>query len=225
MSWDRAVIFANGVMEGRPGVLEISPEKDLIICADGGLARALEWNLTPHIVVGDLDSADPVDLKRLSGQGVEIRRHPRDKDETDLELALFTALEHRPGEIIILGAFGRRLDMTLANVLLPAAARLFPGPTGQAGPPCRLLDRDLAVFFVRGPARVSLGGEPGDTVSLLPLEAPVTGVTLGGMKYPLNEATLTLGSTHGISNVVQEPDAWVEVREGGLLAVVSRGEA
>ena len=83
--------------------------------------------------------------------GVEILRHPRDKDETDLELAILTALKRNPKEIIVLGAFGKRLDMTLANVLLPAAARLFPGPTGEAGPPCRLLDLDRSVFFRPGP--------------------------------------------------------------------------
>ena len=220
----RVLIFANGRMDGWPRGLEVSPGEDLIVCADGGLAQALRWKLTPHLIIGDMDSADPAELDRLEAQGVEIVRHPRDKDETDLELALRAALKREPEEIIILGGFGKRLDMTLANVFLPASARLFPDRTGEKGLSCRLMDEDRTVFFIQGPARVRFGGRIGDTVSLLPLGAPVKGVTLEGMKYPLNQATLTLGSTHGISNVIQEAGAGVGIGEGGLLVVVSSEE-
>ncbi len=220
----RVLIFANGSMNGWPGDLVVSPGQDLIICADGGLAQALRWNLTPQMVIGDLDSADPDELNRLAARGVEIVRHPAEKDETDLELALEAALRYGPGEIIVLGGFGRRLDMTLANVFLLASARFFPDRTGERRPVLSLMDEHCRVFFLRGPARCSLEGRTGGIVSLLPLGGPARGVTLEGLEYPLEEADLELGSTRGVSNVVREAPGWVTLRKGGLLAAVSHGE-
>jgi thiamine pyrophosphokinase len=59
----------------------------------------------------------------------------------------------------------------------------------------------------------------GDTVSFLPVGGLVKGVTLGGMVYPLNQATLAPGTTWAVSNVVKEPGAWVRVDEGRLLGI------
>ena len=224
MKNERVLVLANGLVHGWPERLAPGSEADYIICADGGLALAQSFGLTPDLVVGDMDSADPAELDRLAGQGVAIARHPRDKDETDLELALIAALARQPREIVVLGAFGKRLDMTLANVLLLASARLFPTPPEQGGPLVRLMDERASVFFLRGPARAALPARVGDTVSLLPLEGPVRGLTLTGMRYPLEEASLGLGSTRGISNVVESPGAEISLRQGGLAVVCSGPE-
>jgi thiamine pyrophosphokinase len=215
MKAGRAIVFANGRMDGWPPGLEVLPEKDLIICADGGLAQALRWELRPDLIIGDLDSADPADLDRLAAQGIEIIRHPVEKDETDLELALLAALEREPEEIIILGGFGKRLDMTLANIFILASAKF------QGGPTLRLMDQHRTVLFLQGPGSLTLEGDPQETVSLLPLGGPVRGVTLQGLKYPLKDAVLELGSTRGISNVISESPARIEIQEGGLIVVVS----
>ena len=208
----RAVIFANGVRTPPPEDLVLSPKEDLIICADGGLAFCLALGLTPHLVVGDLDSARPEDLDRVVASGCRIRRHPTRKDETDLELALKAAREQGASEIVILGALGRRLDMTLANILILAS------PFAH-GLPVRLVDGRQQILCLRGDQKISLSGRPGDRLSLLPLSGSAVGVTLEGFDYPLNNATLPLGTTWGVSNVFTGSFASVELKEGCLLVI------
>lgn len=209
----RAIVFANGELAAWPDRLEINPDQDLIICADGGLTHCLAYGYSPAVVVGDLDSADPEQLNCLAGQGGEIIRHPARKDETDLELALALAKERGAEEIIVLGALGRRLDMTLANITLLA------DPARQ-GLKVSLLDRNRQAFCLTGPGRMFLTGRPGATVSLIPLSARVTGVTLFDLEYPLNEAVLTIGSSRGVSNVLIGDEAAVEIASGRVIIIV-----
>ena len=67
--------------------------------------------------------------------------------------------------------------------------------------------------------RAELHGTPGDLVSLLAMGGAAVGVRTEGLRYPLSEETLDAGSTRGVSNVFEEPDAVVELSAGTLLAV------
>ena len=210
----RAIIFANGAMDQWPLEFEISRENDLILAADGGTHHCLAWNVTPHAVVGDLDSLQPDTLADLKSQGVEIISHPPRKDETDLELALKVALERNASEIIILGALGKRWDMTLSNVLVLAAPFL-------AGVKTRILDERQEITCLRGGQKVTFYGHPGDVLSLSSLKDSAAGVTLSGLEYPLKNATLPIGSTRGTSNVFAGNTAEVEIKAGYLLVSIS----
>ena len=90
----RIVIFANGVIaQPEEFVARQVRSDDLIVAADGGTRHVLAAGLTPHHVIGDLDSF-PTDLRaRLAAQGTTFHPHPPAKDETDLELALLWAAE------------------------------------------------------------------------------------------------------------------------------------
>ncbi len=73
-----------------------------LIAADSGAELALALGLMPDAVIGDMDSISPGTLSLLEHRGVPIIRHPRDKDRTDLELALdhtASLLGARSGEI------------------------------------------------------------------------------------------------------------------------------
>ena len=58
----KAVIFANGIMNQWPLGFELCVERDLIIAADGGFNHCRRWNVIPHIVVGDMDSVNSLEL-------------------------------------------------------------------------------------------------------------------------------------------------------------------
>jgi thiamine pyrophosphokinase len=49
----------------------------------------------------------------------------------------------------------------------------------------------------------------------------VTGITLRGFQYPLTDATLTIGQSLGISNVLLEPEGTITIKEGLLLVIQS----
>lgn len=183
---------------------------DQLLAADGGALPLLRAAILPQIVVGDLDSLDDASQAALVAQGVEVRRYPREKDQTDLELALLLAVERGASAIDVLGALGGRWDQTLANVGLLAMPAL-------SGCRVRLLADRQELFLVRSSAAID--GQHGDTVSLLPLSGAVHGVTTQGLYYPLADATLHFEQARGVSNVLLEPPGLVSVREGLLLVV------
>ena len=97
----RAIIFANGDASDPDLVRRWTAQADLIIAADGGSRHALAAGVTPHVVIGDLDSLAEADRAQLDRTGVPLIVFPTHKDYTDLELALRYALERHATEIII----------------------------------------------------------------------------------------------------------------------------
>ena len=212
----KAVIIANGQEpDAGPGRAEVRPG-DWIVAADGGAVRALAWGLEPDLVIGDMDSLPPAVRARLEAQGCRFLRHPRRKDETDLELALRHVVEQGAREIVILGAWGGRLDHALANVLLLSLPIL-------AGVRVRFVTGAEEAALVRGGETLRLAGRPGDLVSLLPLGGDAQGVTTEGLAWALRDERLRFGFSRGVSNEMTAPTAHVTVGAGFLLVVHQRG--
>lgn len=212
----RAIIFANGTLTSGKEILEIIRPGDRLIAADGGARNCRALGLLPEVVVGDLDSISEEERERLLELGTRILAHPRNKDQTDLELALRYAVENGAGEILLLGLLGGRLDQTLANLLLLAlpdwsSARLA------------VVDGPDTAYLLRDGESVELRGRPGELVSLLPLSPLVLGITVENLRWPLLSAELQFGSTHGISNELVAASARVRIGAGKLL-VVHRSE-
>lgn len=81
----RTLIVTGGDPEGLTGP---SDHFDLVIAADSGFDHASALELKVDLVVGDFDSISP--KARLGQVATEV--HPRDKEHSDLELALDAAL-------------------------------------------------------------------------------------------------------------------------------------
>jgi thiamine pyrophosphokinase len=207
----RAVIFVNGEVRDYAALAGWLRPGDYLIGADGGTRHALALGLRPDAVVGDLDSLEPQTVADLAAQGVEIERYPVAKDQTDLELAIERGLAAGADEILLLGALGGRLDQTLANLLI-LAQRQWPVPL-------RLAEGEQLAQVLRGGECLTLHAAPGATVSAIPLSTVVTGITYTGLAYPLVDATLAIGSTRGVSNVVAAAPATITIKEGVLLVV------
>jgi thiamine pyrophosphokinase len=184
----------------------------LVIAADSGVEHALALGFRVDLVVGDLDSADPVAVETAAAAGAAIERHPTDKDATDLELALAAVTRVGGGkDVVVVGGTGGRLDHFLANALVLASPRF-----AELRIRARMGTADIAV--IRDAAE--LRGDPGDLCSLLPLGGPATGIRTDGLRFPLAHETLLPGSTRGVSNELLEPIARVSLDEGVLLAVL-----
>jgi thiamine pyrophosphokinase len=205
-----AVIVANAPNLDASPFAERIRAAVLLLAADGGALPLLRLGIAPHLVIGDLDSLDTETEGELVRRGVELRRFPRAKDETDLELALLLAAERGATSIDVLGALGGRWDHTLANVAMLDMPEL-------RGRSVRLLDGNQTLFVVRDAAMIQ--GARGDTVSLLPLTGAAHGVTTSGLLYPLAGATLSYERARGVSNVLLDPPARVSLQSGLLLVV------
>jgi thiamine pyrophosphokinase len=206
----RVWIFANGEIKNPAVLLPKIGAEDLVIAADGGYAHLRRMGILPGLLIGDLDSIDPDDLEVLKISGVPVRQHPAEKDETDLELAISSAVLAGAGQICIAGALGGRLDQMLANLFLLARADLV-------GMDVSLEDGETRVVLVRSAGQVE--GSPGDTVSLIPLNGPAYGVRTAGLRYPLHGETLYPEMTRGISNILVGEQCQVSL-ESGLLVLV-----
>ena len=209
----RIIIFANGELPDINKVRPLLRPDDHIICADGGARHALALGLRPNLVIGDMDSINKDQWRELEQAGVAIEMFPRDKNETDLELAILRAVELEPKEIVIVAALGGRLDQTLGNIALLTDARLLSFDI-------RFDDGVEEIFFCRDQAEVH--GRSEDIVSLIPWGAPVQQIHTQGLKWTLNNETLYPEKTRGISNEMMSETARIKVSSGNLLIVHRR---
>ena len=217
----RILIFANGHLPDLDAARTIVHADDFILAADGGTHNALALGYTPNLIIGDLDSISDEERGKLAlssvegmkEAGVQVIQFPRDKNETDLELAIQHAAEMQPEQIVIVGALGGRLDQTLGNIALLSDFRLSTLDL-------RLDDGVEEIYFCLDQAEVH--GRSGELVSLIPWGVPVEGVRTDGLRWPLSDETLYPDKTRGISNELLGEQATVRIRSGLLLVVHRR---
>jgi thiamine pyrophosphokinase len=206
----RAILFANGDPPNPEIARRLIRPDDLLIAADGGARHASSLGLTPSLLIGDFDSLSAEELDKFSRAGASLRRYPPEKDETDLELALDYALKIGCAPILILGAYGGRLDQSIGVLSLLSAPACIAARV-------RADDGQTEAFFIDRQAEIS--GSPGDTVSLLAWGAPAHGIVTKNLQYPLNGETLSPHRTRGVSNLMTAEKASVSLTGGLLLCV------
>lgn len=182
---------------------------DLLLAADGGYSALRRTGLTPHLLLGDMDSLrNPV-------QDVPVMRYPRHKDDTDMALAIRHARALGFRRFRLYGAAGGRQDHVQANLQLMTAL-------AQSRCEVRLIDRDFTVYAVSGGTLYLTGLTRGNTVSVFCAGDRATGVTLRGLDWEVTDARLTGQNPLGVSNRAAGDWASVTVRKGALLVFVMR---
>ncbi len=204
-----AIVVAGGPAPP-PAVAALLPATAYVVAADSGVDHAHALGLRIDVAIGDFDSVSAAGLAALERSGTPCERHPAAKDATDFELAVALALRHRPDHLLVVGSAGGRLDHLLGMLAVLA------GPGTVALQVEALLDRSR-VSVVR--SRAALRGRVGELVSLIPLHGRVTGVTTAGLRWPLVDADLDVGSSLGVSNEFAAGSAGVQVTRGTLLVV------
>ncbi len=189
---------------------------DCMIAADSGMNFLHRNGIVPDIIAGDFDSVDDDSLDEFSSlPDVEMLRLNPIKDDTDTEFVIREAIRRGATEITILGATGTRLDHVLANVYLLGIGL-------EEGVEILLVDSHNRIRMIRDTLEISKKEQFGDFVSVLPVKGDADGVTLTGMKYPLQDAKLSSFSSLGVSNEIAEEKARVSVKKGALLIIESR---
>jgi len=215
MADETILILANGDWSGIERLGALAAEADWIVAADGGCTKGLEVGLQIDEVIGDLDSIPAPDRARLAEANTPVvHAFPRDKDATDLELAIEHALHRRPRRIVLFGALGERIDHTIANLhLLEKGA--------ETGIPIELIVGRETLFAVRGELKLERA-KVGDRVSLIPLSEAAR-VSTTGLRYPLCDELLYRAGSRGVSNVVSADRPALHVSEGLLWVVHASG--
>ena len=209
----KKVIIISGGRLGDPAFFQkrmATMDSFLTICCDGGIRHLAKLNIKPDVIIGDMDSAAAVSIEGYKNDGVKILKYPPDKDDTDTQLALEYALGLKPEAIEIWGAWGGRIDHSLANLFLLGLAE-------KEGIMISLIDEYCEALIVGKAA--AFNEAIGQTVSLVALSPQVTGVSLQGFQYPLENAILEMKKPRGVSNVITAAPATINVGSGKLLVI------
>ncbi|MFS0557588.1 thiamine diphosphokinase [Brevibacillus sp. 179-C9.3 HS] len=208
----RILLFAGGNL-GNWANREIH-ENDWLVGVDRGALYLVRNGFVPKLSIGDFDSVSTQEMDEIERHSVQVSScDPVMKDLTDTEMALSWAIEQKPQEIVLLGVLGSRFDHMLANVHLLHKCL-------QTGIDCRILDETNEIRLID--RRCKVEQDHFDHVSLLPFTPEVTGITLEGFLYPLEDATLRVGDTLGISNLLTEQTGTITIRTGQLLVIKSK---
>jgi len=202
----RGVAFIGG--EGPAGTLvpELVGTPDLVVAADSGLIAAENAGYRPDWIVGDMDSLE--DTSRLEAYPASrVLRFPRDKDDTDTELALRLLSAQGCDYRELVGGGGGRLDHLLA------LAALFD----REDAPDRWLTSREDVRLIRG--TISIRVTPGSLVSVFPAGSGPWQAESSGLRWPLDSVTWSRGA-YGISNVAETGMVEVRVQSGRFLLIL-----
>ena len=203
----KAVIFASGPVSDYGFITNLLSGCEYIICADGGLEHCKKCGLVPDIIIGDMDSYEGLlDESKLI-------KHPVEKDDTDTSLCIKHAIDKGYMNIEIFGAVGGRIDHTLANLQMLLFAK-------ENGANCVLNDSLQTVFLLQNETK-KLCVEKGTTVSIFSATVKSNNITLKGLKYPLENASLSNNFPLGISNIATEDEIQITVDDGILLVIIS----
>ena len=200
----RILIIANGQINSAKLLNAFARRADCIIAADGGSLICYRKQIYPHFIVGDLDSVDENVLDYFRTRDTEIIHIP-DQNRHDLDKALGFALTLKPAVIDVLGAFGKRLDHSLANLVF-IQSQTFDIPL-------QFVDDYGRLSYIHGVYELDLPA--GSTVSLFSF-LPVAGLSLEGFEYPLHDMDFPDGF-NGLSNKTIKIKSKISVRQGSLF--------
>ena len=215
---------------------------DYVIAADGGYAQLVSRGIVPDLVIGDFDSLGE------APDHPNIVRSPAEKDDTDMMLAVREGLSRGLGMFIIDGGLDGRLDHTIANfqILVYLARRGALGVLlGREVCVTAITNGSLKFYSGRENTKAALKrgdiADAADTemrcgvsadssnsamrggISVFSAGEAAEGVTLAGLKYPLDGATITCDYPIGVSNEFTGTPATVSVRSGALLVTWTSG--
>lgn len=195
-------LIANGEIEEDPSLVARMRTYPCLVAVNGGLRHCRTLGLYPDLYVGDLDST-PVELLRHF-QEVPQCAFPPNKDKTDLELAIAHVFHEKSRVLTVFGALGKRTDHMLFNVHLLSR---YPG---------KLFFETLHERLFVIDTHTDLTCLEGQTISLIPLNGPVCGVTTQGLTWELSNARLDKYSM-SLSNIALQKHVKIAVEEGDLL--------
>ena len=190
------------------------PDDALVIAADSGYdnAKALGYAERCDFIVGDFDSTK----EKAFCSRAKIVRVPAEKDETDTQLAINTALNNGANELYIIGGLSGRLDHTLSNLYLIEALT-------NCGISACICDGFNRARYLKERSSLLVAKNEYKYFGLILANDVAKGVSIEGAKYPLKNAKLTENNpSFAISNEVLENFAMVSTKKGGLFVIESK---
>lgn len=219
------VVFLNGVYPKDIEKLKNIVKDKKIICADGGTNTCFEMGLIPEVIIGDLDSIREEVLEFY--KNVRVIKTIKEKDYTDFELALMyieneklldvttrfkdknsIEKESRVTPVLVVGATGNRVDMTLSNILKLQSNKNMIFLT-ESFEYMRYIKLNKSVEVIE-----KLSGK---TFSIIPI-TDLKKIDLKGFVYNLDK--VDIDKSIGLaSNIVKEDKAYIYCEKGEMYLI------
>ncbi len=205
----KAVIITPCLKSKIKDTVKVLPE-DFVICADNSFPAAIEQGIMPNLIIGDFDTGAPISFPDKT----EIQRHPVEKDDSDTMLCVKEAARRGFTQITVAGGLSGRLDHTFANLQMLAYG-------ASKGLDITLTDGENEAFLLH-PVKTVLPKKEGFSLSLFSYTQKTGGISLCGVKYPLENGELTNLFPLGLSNEITAEEAEISFTHGLLLVIISK---
>ena len=205
----KIALFAGGTIDS------FQMDFDLFIGVDRGSLFLIEQGICPDLAVGDFDSVSEEELALICSQSKEVLQAQPEKDDTDLELAVKAVFARSPqAQVTIFGAFGGRLDHTLANIFLPSNPEVAP------------YMQQIRLCNAQNELRYCPQGrheiKPVAGMNYLAFMPADDGrLTIEGAKYPLNESNYFFKKVYASNEFIDEP-VFLECQSGYVIVIYSK---
>lgn len=204
---NKAIIFAGAKISG----VNIKNISDYyVVAVDRGLEYIIDNNIKYDVALGDFDSVRVDYLNKLKEDNIEIISFNKDKDMTDLELAIKYVIDKNISEVIIYGAIGSRFDHSLENIFMLKKYEDIN---------IKLINQNNIVQLVNKSTKI-YKNDKYKYISLLPTNEPCI-FSISGVKWPLKNHELEYGSSLTISNEIVDV-ANIDIHRGDLFLIQSR---
>ena len=203
----RAFIYTGGKIN-KQFITEHPKGDDLKIAADSGYENALALGETPDILLGDFDS-----IGKKPDADIEILEVPAEKDFTDTQLAVETAIRRGADDIVIIGGLSGRLDHTLSNlsILEDLWSKQIHAVATDGSNRIRYIDSSSAL----------IPKSHYKYLSIIAVSDFLKGVEIEGCKYPLKNAKISRTFQFAVSNEIVGNCALIAIKRGKAFIVES----
>lgn len=178
-------------------------DKQFIIAADGGYNQLTEMGIEPDLILGDFDSSDMPENKN------NILVFPREKDDTDMAIAIEKGIEKGCENFFLFGGTGGRADHTFANFQL----LYYLAERGKRG----YLFYENSVVTVISDSKIRYPLKNKGYISVFSYGEQAEGVTISGLKYELENEVLYNNKPLGVSNEFIGKASEISVIKGSLI--------
>jgi thiamine pyrophosphokinase len=181
---------------------------DYVIAADGGLTYLEQNNIKVDLVIGDFDTL------HYTPTHPNVITLSEEKDDTDTLAAIREGINHGYSTFHIYCGMGGRIEHTVTNMQLLA----FLSQSNRRG---FLFGKDCVMTAITN-GSMEFSSNANGRISVFSFSDTATGVYLNGLKYELDNATLTRTFPIGVSNEFIGRKSVVTVIDGTILLVFSK---
>jgi len=193
----RGLIIGGYPLTNEERMYILNQQSDSAMCyiaVDGGLLQFMLMDIVPDLFIGDMDSVRESALFWYFKRRRNCFLLKKDKNFLDMEAAIDSIETTSLKKVEIWGVLGGRTDQTFSCIALLKRAR-------EKGIELVLRTGDERMGLISGKVERQIQCEPDDLWSFIAISECVTGLSLSGFKYNLENQTLRDTETLTLSNV------------------------